>query len=149
MWPSFEIRRLGHVTPNNSHQTIQMDIDPPVTPMQEPEKCVVSCAINGVLTDPSKFAVPVTVEECAIAAEGKFPGIFPPDHAKEHTLLGLPLFMCISETKDQVIPYSEFFFSRLLKYISKEWEHSRLGTQKLHDKLGMLLEDGLLVSCLI
>eukprot|EP01124_Arcella_intermedia_P019809 TRINITY_DN27150_c0_g1_i1.p1 TRINITY_DN27150_c0_g1~~TRINITY_DN27150_c0_g1_i1.p1 ORF type:complete len:313 (-),score=51.24 TRINITY_DN27150_c0_g1_i1:15-953(-) len=37
--------------------------------MQQPKKVVVSCALNGVLTDPKKFNVPVTPEQLAESAE--------------------------------------------------------------------------------
>jgi uncharacterized protein (DUF849 family) len=38
----------------------------------EGKKVVVTCALNGVLTDPKKFNVPVTAEELGISAEGAY-----------------------------------------------------------------------------
>jgi len=40
--------------------------------MSDPKKVVVTCALNGVLTDPKKFSVPVTAEELAVSAEGAY-----------------------------------------------------------------------------
>ena len=40
--------------------------------MSESEKAVITCAITGVLTDPERFPVPVTVQEMATSAKEAF-----------------------------------------------------------------------------
>jgi len=40
--------------------------------MENNNKVVVTCALNGVLTDPKKFNIPVTAEELGISAEGAY-----------------------------------------------------------------------------
>ena len=40
--------------------------------MTDPSKAIITCAVTGVLTDPERFPVPVTVEEMAAAAKGAF-----------------------------------------------------------------------------
>ena len=40
--------------------------------MTDPSKAIITCAVTGVLTDPERFPVPVTVEEMAQAAKEAF-----------------------------------------------------------------------------
>ena len=39
--------------------------------MSESTKAVITCAVTGVLTDPDRFPVPVTVEEMAASAKDR------------------------------------------------------------------------------
>ena len=37
--------------------------------MSQPDKAIITCAVTGVLTDPARFPVPVTVDEMAASAK--------------------------------------------------------------------------------